>query len=60
MEALRRSVEEATGNNAIIVCPGVAGTIAPAALEIVTSSATPADLRWLFVAMKSGPKTLAG
>ena len=64
-------VEEATGNNAIIVCPGVAGTISPADIDahgdliadasvFVTQLEQPMDaaLRALEIARAGGAKTI--
>ena len=64
-------VEEATGNNAIIVCPGVAATISPADIEahtdlissaavFVTQLEQPIDaaLRALHIAKKGGATTI--
>ena len=64
-------VEEATGNNAIIVCPGVAATISPADIEakadliasssvFVTQLEQPMDaaLRGLEIAHKGGAQTI--
>ena len=64
-------IEEATGNNAIIVCPGVAATISPADIEakaeliagssvFVTQLEQPMDaaLRGLEIARKGGAQTI--
>ncbi len=64
-------IEEATGNNAIIICPGIAATIAPADIEaqagLISSAAVfvtqleqpmPAAQRALEIARAGGAKTI--